>query len=214
MDEKLNSNPANIEWVRIPAGEFLYNDEKFVQTIARDFLIGKYPVTNAQYKLFLDANPKYPAPEDWTGRTYQEGKENHPVVYVSWYDAVAFCKWNGCRLPTEEEWEKSARGTDGRTYPWGQEIDKSFANYDKYLGNTTPVTQYPKGVSPYGVWDMSGNVYEWTDSWYDLSKKEHRVLRGGSWYSPVGNLQVINRGIVNPGDSNFNGGFRCAADEE
>jgi formylglycine-generating enzyme required for sulfatase activity len=183
---EVGDNPAGIEWVRIPAGKFLYGGKKETRYIDKPYLIGKYPVTNAQYKLFLDANPEHSVPEDWdeNTRTHLRGKANHPVVNVSWNDADAFCKWAGCRLPTEEEWEKAACGEDGRTYPWGEDwVDVKYCNSrEAGIGGTTPVGAYPEGVSPYGVWDMSGNVWEWTSSWYD-DKKEYRVLRGGSFLS-------------------------------
>jgi hypothetical protein len=176
-------NPAGIEWVHIPTGEFLFGDKKERRYI-KSYLIGKYGVTNAQYKLFLDANPKYRAPRDWDKdtRTHPRGKANHPVVNVSWHDANAFCKWADCRLPTEEEWEKAARGEDGRTYPWGEDWeDGKYCNSrEAGIKDTTQVDAYPEGVSPYGVWDVAGNVWEWTSSWAD-EKKEARVLRGGAF---------------------------------
>jgi serine/threonine protein kinase len=178
------SNPANIEWVTIPAGPFLYGADKREEMIQDAFSIGKYPITNEQYKLFLDAHPNHPAPDNWDGslRTYPPGKENHPVVYVSWEDAQAFCRWGGYRLPTELEWEKAARGTDGRTYPWGEEwADGKYCNsLEARLSCTTPVDLYLEGVSPFGVWDMGGNVWEWTDNRETVTPQ---VVRGGSWGS-------------------------------
>lgn len=178
------ANPANIEWVTIPAGSFLFGPDKKKETIQDPFDIGKYPVTNAQYKLFLGENPNHPVPKDWdfSERTYPPDKENHPVVYVSWEDAQAFCRWGGYRLPMEVEWEKAARGTDGRTYPWGEEWeDGKYCNsLEARLSCTTPVDLYLEGVSPFGVWDMGGNVWEWTDNRETVTSQ---VVHGGSWGS-------------------------------
>ena len=173
----------SIEWVKIPAGPFLYGESKKTRIIEKPYLIGKYPVTNAQYKRFLDANPKYRVPKHWgkKTRTYPEGKDDHPVVYVSWDDAQAFCKWAHCRLPTKEEWEKAARGTDGRKYPWGDQApDETLCNFNNNVGDTTPVGQYsPQGDSPYGCVDMAGNVWEWVATEYGWLLGH--ALRGGSW---------------------------------
>jgi serine/threonine protein kinase len=180
----VKANPANMEWVSIPAGPFLYGERKQRKEIAEAYEIGKYPVTNAQYKLFLDDNPNHQVPGDWDSsrRMYPSGKANHPVVNVNWEDAQAFCRWGGYRLPTEVEWEKAARGTDGRTYPWGEEwVDGKYCNsLEARPGGPTPVDQYPTGVSPYGAWDMSGNVWEWTGT---SSGGNWRVIRGGSWFN-------------------------------
>ena len=205
-------NPAGIEWIEIPAGEFLYGEKKERKYIRKPYLIGKYPVTNAQYQKFITAKSEYAVPEEWDEkkRTYPPGKTHHPVVYVSWDDAVAFCEWNGCRLPTEQEWEKAARGEDGRTYPWGEDwLAGKYANSEEAgIGTTTPVDDFPEGVSPYGVWDMSGNVWEWTDSWYD-DDKDTRVLRGGGWFDFDLLLWAAEFIFVNP-DFSYNGfGFRC-----
>lgn len=203
-------NPAGIEWVEIPAGEFLYGDNKEKQFLRKAFLIGKYPVTNAQYKRFLEANPGYSVPRDWEPkqRIYPPGKQDHPVVNVSWQDAQAFCQWAQCRLPTETEWEKAARGTDGRKYPWGEDwVNGKYCNSaEAKLGGTTPVDCHPEGVSPYGAWDMSGNVWEWMETSYDGSKK---VLRGGSWLSSDILVRSAVRGRDFPSYACGNGGFRC-----
>ncbi len=209
------NNPAGIEWVEIPAGEFLYGEERERKYVNKAYKIGKYPVTNAQYKKFIDANPKYEVAKDWDveQRTYPAGKGNHPVVDVSWHDAQAFCKWNGCHLPTEVEWEKAARGTDGRTYPWGENwLAGRYCNSEEAgIGDTTPVNDYPEGVSPYDVWDLSGNVFEWTASKYENSQY---VLRGGGWWLDKDCVCSAYRLWDNPDLTNYNNGFRCALSVE
>ncbi|MBL6966358.1 MAG: SUMF1/EgtB/PvdO family nonheme iron enzyme [Anaerolineales bacterium] len=204
-------NPAGIEWVETPSGVFLYGDRKKEETIERPYLIGKYPVTNEQYKRFIDANINHQAPKHWNKetRTYPKGKAHHPVVYVSWHDAQTFCKWAKCRLTTEEEWEKAARGADGRTYPWGDDwVDGHYCNSrEAGIKTTTAVDHYPQGVSPYGVWDMSGNVWEWTNTKAFMGT---RVLRGGSWFNTGRGVRSALRFRYSPSNPNFNLGFRCA----
>jgi formylglycine-generating enzyme required for sulfatase activity len=198
-------NPAGIEWVQIPAGEFLYGEgyEPRYRYIDKPFLIGMYPVTNTQYKLFLDANPAHKVPKHWESeaRTYPQDKADHPVVHVSWYDAIAFCKWAYCRLPTIFEWEKAARGEDGRTYPWGEDwVKGKFCNSsDEDIRDTTPVDAYPEGVSPYGVWDMAGNVWEWTET---------VEIRGGSFTNFPRDVRCSVYLRQKPGFGTFNNGFR------
>ncbi|MEK6221764.1 MAG: formylglycine-generating enzyme family protein [Chloroflexota bacterium] len=203
-------NPADVEWIEIPAGPFLYGDEKQRKNISRAFKISKYPVTNTQYKIFIDANPHYTLPLDWdeTERSYPLNKANHPVIFVTWQDAENFCKWNDCRIPSEEEWEKAARGTDGRTYPWGDEIDENLANAETEYESTTPVDHYPAGISPYGVWDMIGNIWEWTDS----QLKARYVLRGGSWLLVSHLVRASLAFTLNKEDTSNLVGFRCAVD--
>ena len=204
-------NPAGIKWVEIPAGVFLYGDRKKDKIIDRAYLIGKYPVTNAQYKLFTDTFMDRQVPKHWDkeNRTHPSGKANHPVVYVSWHDAVAFCEWAKCRLPTEEEWEKAARGTGGRKYPWGdQKPDQELCNIGGMVGGTTQIRRYsPQGDSPYGCVDMAGNVSEWTASKGLFSA---RFLRGGSWLVSDRFLRSAYRDW-NYSDNTVNfSGFRCA----
>jgi formylglycine-generating enzyme required for sulfatase activity len=194
--------PFRLELIRIPAGEFLMGDDKTPSHVD-EFHIGKYPVINSQYQAFVAAT-QHRTPKHWKKGKTPNGKDEHPVVYVSWYDAVAFCEWlsqetgHEFRLPSEEEWEKAARGgleipdadgrlidnpEPGREYPWGDQAptkDNGRCNFGMNVGGTTPVDQYPMGASPYGVLDMVGNVWEWTDSWYDKDQ-QRRVVRGSSY---------------------------------
>ena len=193
-----------IEAVKIPAGEFLYGDNKEKRRLD-EFWIARTPVTNEQYKFFVDAT-KHTPPRHWENGRIPAGKEKHPVVYVSWDDAQAFCKWAGARLPSEQEWEKAARGTDGRTYPWGnQEPDKTRCNFSMNIGDTTPVGNYPAGAN--GLFDMVGNVWEWCADWYD-SQQEGRVLRGGSFNYDASNVRCAFRGWNYPDYRLNNRGFR------
>ena len=127
------------------------------------YYIDKYPVTNAEYARFVAATRHRP-PLDWEQGRAPAGKLLHPVTMVSWYDARDYCAWEGKRLPTEAEWEKAARGTDGRRWPWGNRMDPSRLNTYYNVGATTAVDRYPQGASPYGVMDLAGNVSEWTAS--------------------------------------------------
>ena len=171
---------AQPEWITISAGEFSFGEGRR-NIYLPAFQLAKFPVTNLQYKYFLDANPRLLAPMYWKERDFPLGKGRHPVVDVSLHDAMAFCQWLDCRLPTEEEWEKAARGSDGRTYSWGDSwLDGKYCNnWDAKIGGTTPVDRYPEGISPYGVWDMVGNVWEWTADEYQGPFMHS--LRGGSW---------------------------------
>jgi formylglycine-generating enzyme required for sulfatase activity len=165
-------------WVDVPAGEFWmgsdegFDDEKPVHRVHLGrFLIARVPITNAQYRLFVEA-AGHPAPGHWEDGRVPRGLESHPVVYVSWHDAMAYCRWlsevagKPIALPSEAQWEKAARGDRGqRAYPWGEEWDETRCNTRELgLGGTTPVGIFPEGASPYGCLDMAGNVWEWTRS--------------------------------------------------
>jgi formylglycine-generating enzyme required for sulfatase activity len=176
------------EMVRVPAGTFLFG-QAMEEREQSEFWIDKTPVTNAEYKRFLDANPEHAVPfaeEDWgrpynwnrNDRTSPMGRDNHPVVLVSHEDAVSYAEWAEARLPTEEEWEKAARGTDGRRYPWGKWAAGLCNTVESNILDTTPVGHYsPDGDSPYGCVDMGGNVWEWTSTKDDVGW----IVRGGSF---------------------------------
>jgi len=223
---------VTMEMVRIPAGEFLMgstdadkdarSSEKPQHKVTLDeYLISKYEVTNAQYAAYAQAKGL-----NWS---MPQGKENHPVENVSWDDAVAFCAWASqitgrkITLPTEAQWEKAARGTDGRIYPWGNEApDNTRANFR--TSGTTAVGTYPTGKSPYGALDMAGNVYEWTADWYSdtyyasspasspqgPTTGQWRVLRGGSWGINSLSVRAASRGCSDPSGRGIAFGFRVA----
>ncbi|MCL4295323.1 MAG: SUMF1/EgtB/PvdO family nonheme iron enzyme [Anaerolineae bacterium] len=211
------------EMILIPAGEFLMGSDPKVDKRAReneqpqhvlalpDYYMAKTPVTNTQYVAFIQASGHEP-PEHWQNNQPPNDQENHPVVGVSWDDAVAYCRWlaettgKPYRLPSEAEWEKGARGTDGRIYPWGNQWDAKRCNAAKgRKGSTTPVDAYPAGASPYGLLDMTGNVWEWTRSLWgkdwvkpdfgypynpvddreDVEATGYRVMRGGSFFNRI-----------------------------
>ncbi|TVR58137.1 MAG: NACHT domain-containing protein [Candidatus Competibacteraceae bacterium] len=160
------------EWVSIPAGEFAMGDAHEAHRVyLPDYAIARVPITHAQYHRFVQATGHAP-PEGWNGQRPPRGKEVHPVVYVSWYDALAYCRWlseatgKSIALPSEAEWEKAARGVqDQREYPWGDPLDATRCNVSESgFGDTTPVGIFPNGASPYGCLDLAGNVWEWTRS--------------------------------------------------
>jgi len=213
-------NPVGIEWIEIPAGEFLYGDDMKRYVVRKAFQMAKYPITQAQYQRFIDANPNYAVPfvdTDWAKmynwnqktRRCPPDKLDHPVVLVSWNDAQEFCRWANCRLPSEVEWEKAARGEDGRTYPWGEDwIDGRYCNSsESHTGGTTSVDEFQEGISPYGVWDMCGNILEWTAS----PRMGGYVIRGGSWKdSAHWFLRAAVSYYYNSIDRRDYLGFRCA----
>jgi formylglycine-generating enzyme required for sulfatase activity len=190
-----------LEWCDIPAGWVMIEEKEHS---IEAFRISKYPVTYAQFQAFIDAPDGFRNDECWQGlaeRETEPGKQewpvdNHPRENVSWYDAVAFCRWLSDKtglaisLPTEQQWQRAAQGDDEREYPWGSGLDPRRCNTSENdLKRTTPVDQYPDGVSPYGAHDMAGNVWEWCLNESDnpentgLAGSAIRVLRGGSWYS-------------------------------
>jgi len=223
------------EMVRILAGEFTmggeeYNDEKPVHKVhLPDYQIGRYPVTNYEYRAFVRDTGASPPPH-WEGSDYPETLGDHPVVYVTWYDAVAYCRWLGektgkpYRLATEAEWEKAARSSDGRKWPWGNEWDASNCNSKECgLDHTTPPGQYsPHGDSLHGVADMAGNVWEWCHnlSWpypyrnddgrEDLKAPGERAMRGGAFSNEPDSVRCAFRLSRLPRSRDVNIGFRVA----
>ena len=201
--------------VFVPAAEVALGspqdfDENPVETVRiAPFFIDIHPATNGEYAKFVASTGHRP-PKHWLGGEAPPGEHNHPVVWLSWFDAAAYAKWAGKRLPTEREWEHAARGSDGREYPWGNEFSPDRCNCRiTGLGGTSPLGSFPDGLSPFGCHDMAGNVWEWTDSWHDESE-ERRVLRGGSWGSGSMSVRACYRGRDFPTYWSNGYGVRCA----
>jgi len=197
--------------VFVPAGEFTMGENPVHSVYLDAFWIDRFEVTNALYKNCVDAG-KCSAPSDTSSATrssyYGNSQyDNYPVIFVSWNDANTYCQWVGKRLPTEAEWEKAARGTDGRIFPWGNTFDKNLVNSDEGTKHdTTAVGSYPSNASPYGALDMAGNVEEWVADWIGSG----RVVRGGSWTSVQNLVRASTRYGYTPDLRHDNVGFRCA----
>jgi formylglycine-generating enzyme required for sulfatase activity len=224
----------NMVMVYVPGGNFKMgltgrSSEQPEHTVYVDaFWIDQTEVTNKMYALCVAAgkcNPPGESRSNSREKYYGNSEyDDYPVIYVSWNDASAYCAWADRRLPTEAEWEKAARGTDERTYPWGNSIDCTYANYSGCDHNdTTSVGSPENGKSPYGAYDMAGNVWEWVADWYEAYPgntvgdsaygAKYRVLRGGSWASPSDNMYSAIREARRP-DLTFltkqgDLGFRC-----
>ena len=223
--------------VAIPEGLFAMGfdgtqaleDERPLHRVWVDtFSMDVHEVTTAQYASFLAATNR-PAPWQWE-MVNPTQHSDRPVIGVDWADAAAYCRWKGKRLPTEAEWEKAARGTDGRLYPWGNQVPTNeFANFAlgarfSYSQVLMPVRMYEQGKSPYGLYQMAGNVYEWVQDWYATSYYEtspdrnpqgpelgqFKVLRGGSWSDLPKYLLTYGRFKLPPETRNSYTGFRCA----
>lgn len=260
------SDIDQMEEVYIPAGEFLMGsngieaantttmghdyDETPLHTVYLDgFWIDKYEVTNSQYAMCVDAGvcelPKYAESETRSWYFGNPDYSNYPVIWVTWHNSRAYCDWVGRRMPSEAEWEKAARGTEGNKYPWGNEFAtdplaneranfcdtnclRTIANhaFDDGYADTSPVGSYPAGASPYGVMDMSGNVWEWTTTIVSLYPYDptdgredmdvvpaERVWRGGPWSNGLWYLRTTPRHYAPPFYSFVNLGFRCVSTE-
>lgn len=258
----LKRSPADgMVQVYVPGGDFLMGsrpgeamareDEIPQRSVYLDaFWMDRTEVTNAMYANFLnqqgnqiEGGDTWLDADDPTAQiVYRNGSwqafsehENHPAVEITWYGARAYCDWVRRRLPTEAEWEKAARGVDGRTFPWGEgesgviKVPCERANLAGCEGGTQPVGSYPDYASPYGVLDMDGNIAEWVQDWYDAdyyqrapdrnpsgpSQGEYRILRGGSWTMSYLTARTTNRFRADPGFACYyhGEGFRCAADD-
>ena len=243
------------EMVLVPAGEFIMGSDKKVDRVAYRsempqrrvyldaFEIDKFEVSNLQYLKFILENNRKPQ-LDWRydGGNFQDTMTHHPIMHVSWYDADAYCKWAGQRLPTEAEWEKAARGEDGRINPWGKEsAGLTRANFGR-TGISGPVRdrperlllypplisvdKYDNAVSPYGTYQMMGNVSEWVADWYDQDyyktapdrnpkgpeKGTQKAFRGGGWMDSTTTMRAAMRNGTDPNTKINWMGFRCARD--
>jgi serine/threonine-protein kinase len=231
------------DMILVPAGMFVmgsdseFDNERPMRRVHLDaFYIDKYEVTNAEYKKFIDAtghripsgNSFEAGPFNWHNGTYPPGKGDHPVVLVSWNDARAYAKWAGKRLPTEAEWEKAARGEDGRVWPWGNQWDAARCNIEEsFLYSTQPVHSFANGRSPYGCHNAAGNAMEWvadrySENYYRQAPDRnppgpefgsYRVIRGGAWDSNISlYARTAYRYFLAPGEKKASVGFRCAKD--
>ena len=203
----------------------------------KNFYIDKFELTNGRYLEFVKAthhripqNPKNATRNLWEGETIAESLIDRPVINVDWADAQAYCQWAGKRLPTEAEWEKAAKGTADRRFPWGNvEPTNKHLNFNQqWIGEKTlmPVGSYELGKSPFGVYDMAGNVWEWVNDWYDAKYYEKspaknpagpetgtkRVLRGSGWQNETPTVRIFTRVDSDPTIRNESTGFRCAMD--
>jgi formylglycine-generating enzyme required for sulfatase activity len=227
-DAPMAAIPAGEFWMGLDGMAALEDERPRHKVWLEAFQVDLHEVTVARYARFLAATHREP-PAYWE-TVHQAGHGDRPVIGVDWEDAQAYCQWAGKRLPTEAEWEKAARGTDERLYPWGsQKPTPEFANhalgarfsYDQVL---RPVGSYEKGKSPYGLFDMGGNVWEWTQDWYEGNYYEKspaknptgpeqgqfKVLRGGSWSDLAKYMLTYGRFKLPPATRNSYTGFRCA----
>lgn len=248
-DPRFVARDAEGLWVAVPAGSFwmgaqdaqpaarnydpdaMHNERPVHRVELPAYRIGRYPVTVAEYRKFLEdggyENPSwwtaggfglYAKPEDWQ---VQLRHPTRPVTWVCWYEAQAYCRWAGCRLPSEAEWEHAARGDDGRRYPWGDAPpDATRMNYAGQIGSPTPVGVYPLGNSPLGIADLAGNVWEWCEDAYGpygqngpkpsrpTGAQIERVVRGGAWHGQAIDCRVSARSPLRPDHRDVHVGFR------
>ena len=237
--QPLLTDPSGVPMALVEAGPFMMGsdygaaDEAPMHTVdLAAFYIDQYEVTNLRYSDCVKAGVCR-TPVNQSSKTHPNYYSNpefadYPVIQVNWEMAKTYCEWRGGRLPTEAEWEKAARGADGRTFPWGdQEPDCSYANFwisgANCIGEVNEVGRYEKSVSPYNIFDMAGNVWEWVLDWFDPGyyatslaanplgpdKGQHRVFRGGSWTNGIGSIRTSTRGRAFPANTNNNLGMRC-----
>jgi formylglycine-generating enzyme required for sulfatase activity len=233
----LFTDSVGVSMSLVPAGTFIYGsqngdaDEQPSHTIYLDaFYIDQYEVTNARYKYCVLAGVcPWPQSNISNSRNvYYESPlfQDYPVIYIDWSSAETYCEWRGARLPTEAEWEKAGRGVDGRTYPWGEGASCALENLVNCVGDTSQVGSYPGSASPYSVFDMSGNVWEWTADWYEADyyatltdntrnpqgpeSGTSRVIRGGSWADAAYQTRLTQRFQFDPQAVDNALGFRCA----
>jgi serine/threonine protein kinase/formylglycine-generating enzyme required for sulfatase activity len=233
------TDSKGVSMMLVPAGEFTMGsnngetNEKPVHIVNLNaFYMDKYEVTNALYEACVDVGVCDPPHEisSYTHASYYGNPQydNYPVVMLDWSQAKSYCEWRDARLPTEAEWEKAARGADNSTYPWGEGIDDTYANYYFTVGDTTAIGSYGKGKSPYGIYDMSGNVSEWVADWYSNTYYQNsplmdprgpasgpgHVIRGGGWLNTDRDVRASRRPSPSDGVTpfDFSFGFRCARD--
>ena len=218
--------------VRIPAGPFTMGSDEYGrdeepahQVFLDAYLVDQFEVTNRAYELFVQKTWHRPAA--FSADRALNG-DSQPVVGVNWFDAGKYCRWAGKRLCTEAEWEKAARGTDGRVFPWGDAPPTAGRlNFNGLVGHTVSVGSYPDGQSPHGLYDMSGNVWEWVSDWFRVDyyktspvRNPHgpdsggiRVYRGGGWTNGIAAVRANERGRLVPQAMGPDIGFRCCRDD-
>jgi eukaryotic-like serine/threonine-protein kinase len=232
----------NMVMMYVPEGEFLMGSDPAKDKSAQfeeqpqhkvyldAYWIDQTEVTNGMYGLCVNAGKCVPPQDDSSylvPKYYGNSKyADYPVVHVDWNQAKAYCAWAGADLPTEAQWEKASRGTDGRLYPWGNNSPScDLANFFGCSGDTTAVTSHKSGKSPYGVYDMAGNVREWVYDWYGYdyyssspgrnpqgpASSDFRALRGGSWYEADYGVRSAGRYFLKPSGFSYDVGFRCAS---
>ena len=226
------------DWVDVPGGAFFMGTEPPRDTrpaadehpqhalVLPTFEISRCAISNGQYAAFVRATG-HPAPGHWSATDSAHFREQHPVTYVDWHDAQAFCAWAGVRLPTEAEWEKTARGTDGRTWPWGETAPTpQLCNCENFVGDTVSVLAGGDGASAYGALGMAGNVWEWTQSAHrpypyvaadgreDAGPEEPRVVRGGTYNHPMRHVRCADRHAVFASARDIYIGFRVVRDRQ
>ncbi len=238
-EEPEEVGPLYDDMVLIPAGSFTMGQDGSKpkngpahSVDLPDYEIDRFEVTNEEFAWFVENTGYTTYAEENSSKNWSdaaEGKGNHPVVYVTWDDATAYCEWAGKRLPTEAEWEKAARGDDGRVYPWGNDFVAENGNfYEGGIRGTTAIGSFGSGASPYEVMDLAGNVREWVEDYFlayegqaadadPFFGEENRVNRGGGWFDGEDGelVTTYNRNAGPPGTSaNDDIGFRCVRDVE